>query len=474
MTEGQQIIRPHGRVVVCAADPRSRDQLSQAATQQGYEVDGVESIEQVKDCIARDDYVVALLDEPQQLEQILDLEQHAREREKTTQFIILPAMGQHVQFRLIRRYSCDVIDAPYTFEKLSGALFSAAGRAQLVSENLQLKRRLISQWNDEMVGHSQALQQLRMRLQTVAENEAAVLICGEAGSGIDTAARTLNRYRNGSGRSLVKLDAATLSDADVAAELSGQDFQPHGNVDLTQIGLLFIDNCEGLSLEWQQRLARGLRARRLLAGDGQTELPIECKVAFGTHANLAKLAAKGLIHAELAPLLAESAVVVPPLRDRREDVGLLAEHFAVAAGAREGREVKQLSLDVIRRLADQQWDENIRELQLVIDRCVQLEPTGQVELSTLESWLEGNHDAAPDACLTLREMERKLIEATFNRFGGNREQTAKALQIGLRTLSGKLREYGYPPRGGPGSNKTAQAAQTAPPVPAAQFVRRAA
>ena len=70
---------------------------------------------------------------------------------------------------------------------------------------------------------------------------------------------------------------------------------------------------------------------------------------------------------------------------------------------------------------------------------------------------EGNHDATPDTCLTLREMERKLIEATFNRFGGNREQTAKALQIGLRTLSGKLREYGYPPRGGPGSNKTAQA-----------------
>ena len=461
MTEGQQIIRPHGRVVVCASEPRSREQLSQAAVQQGFEVEGVDTIDQVKECLAGEEFVVALLDEPQTLEQILDLEQFARERERTTQFVILPAMGQHVQFRLIRRYSCDVIDAPYTFEKLAGALFSAAGRAQLVSENLQLKRRLISQWNDEMVGHSQALQQLRMRLQTVAENEAAVLICGEPGTGIDTAARTLNRYRNGSGRSLVRIDAKTATDAEVAAELTGLEFQARGGIDLTGIGLLFIDNCEGLSLEWQQRLARGLRARRLLAGDGQTELPIECKVAFGTHANLAKLAAKGLIHPELAPLLAESAVVVPPLRERREDIGLLAEHFAVAAGAREGREVKQLSLDVIRRLAEQHWDENIRELQMVIDRCVQLEPTGQVEIGTLESWLEGNHDSAPDACLTLREMERKLIEATFNRFGGNREQTAKALQIGLRTLSGKLREYGYPPRGGPGSNKTAQAVRKA-------------
>ena len=466
MTEGQQIIRPHGRVVVCAADPRSRDQLSQAATQQGYEVDGVESIQQVKECLSTGDYVVALLDEPQQLEQILDLDQHARELEKTTQFIVLPAMGSHVQFRLTRRYSCDVLDAPYTFEKLAGALFSAAGRAQLIVENLQLKRRLVSQWNDDMVGHSQALQQLRMNLQNASEIEAPTLIAGEPGCGIDTAARTLHRYKHGTKKPLCKLDAAVVPSSQIEHEICG--LGPHegeagqiipgesrGELDLEETGTIFIDNVEELSLPLQQKLARGLRAKQFVAGDGQTLLNCPAKVIFGTHKNLAKLADQGEIHPELARLMAESAVIVPPLRRRREDVGLLAEHFVAIAATREGRGAKQLTIDVLRMLSEQEWPENVRELQLVIDRCCAMEPSDKIEVSTLKSWLEGDQQDIVEAGLTLREMERKLIEATFNRFGGNREQTAKALQIGLRTLSGKLREYGYPPRGGPGSNKAA-------------------
>ena len=472
MNDGQQIIRPHGRVIVHAADTKSCDQLAAAATQQGFEVARAADLAEMKSRVATEDFVVGIVDEPSAMEEVLDLDQAAREADRPTQFIVLPAMGTHVQFRLTRRYSCDILDAPYTLEKLAGALFSAAGRAQLIVENLQLKRRLVSQWNDDMVGHSQALQQLRMNLQNASEHDAPTLLAGERGCGIDTAARTLHRYKHGTKKPMAKIDAAVMTAGTIEQELCGLGpregeggqiipGESRGQLDLEATGTLFIDNVEGLSLPMQQKLARGLRAKQFVAGDGQTLLACHCKVLFGTHANLAKLADQGEIHPELARVMAESAVIVPPLRRRREDVGLLAEHFIAIAATREGRSAKQLTVDVLRMLADQEWPENIRELQLVIDRCCAMEPSDRLEVATLQAWLEGDQEVAVDAGLTLREMERKLIEATFNRFNGNREQTAKALQIGLRTLSGKLREYGYPPRGGPGSNKPAVARKAA-------------
>jgi DNA-binding NtrC family response regulator len=104
-------------------------------------------------------------------------------------------------------------------------------------------------------------------------------------------------------------------------------------------------------------------------------------------------------------------------------------------------------------LKNYSWPGNARELENVILRCCALSDGDTIMTQDVLPWLETSAQAGEEPGLTLREMERKLIEATFNRYGGNRELTAKALDIGIRTLSGKLREYGYPPRGGPGSNR---------------------
>jgi DNA-binding NtrC family response regulator len=150
---------------------------------------------------------------------------------------------------------------------------------------------------------------------------------------------------------------------------------------------------------------------------------------------------------------------LPPLRERREDIAALAEHFLAEFAAREGRPIKQVTVEALERLKAYHWPGNVRELENVIGRCCALEHGGLLTAAMIMPWLEEARDAGSDDMgLSLREMERKLIEATFTRFHGNRELTARALKIGLRTLSGKLREYGYPPRGGPGSNREARAA----------------
>ena len=137
----------------------------------------------------------------------------------------------------------------------------------------------------------------------------------------------------------------------------------------------------------------------------------------------------------------------------------LAEQFLLECSVREGQPQKRISSEALQRLRNHAWPGNVRQLQNVISRCCSLASADDLSVSDLEPWLEQNSEGETgEPGMTLAQMERKLIEATFNRYGGNRELTAKALSIGIRTLSGKLREYGYPPRGGPGSNKIAKVA----------------
>jgi DNA-binding NtrC family response regulator len=129
-----------------------------------------------------------------------------------------------------------------------------------------------------------------------------------------------------------------------------------------------------------------------------------------------------------------------------------------------------LTVEALDRLRQWKWPGNIRELENVMDRACSIDCGHKLTAEMIEPWIQKplaqeEEDIIPG--LTLAEMERKLIESTFTRFEGNREKTARALQIGIRTLSGKLREYGYPPRGGPGSNRIAAPApmvETAEPI----------
>ena len=130
------------------------------------------------------------------------------------------------------------------------------------------------------------------------------------------------------------------------------------------------------------------------------------------------------------------------------------EHFIGEISLKEGRPPRSVSTEALQLLENHPWPGNVRELQNVIERACTIEVGGAIGAESIRPWLqnESGEDNVEGVGMTLREMERKLIESTFARCNGNRERTAQILKIGLRTLSGKLREYGYPPRGGPGSN----------------------
>ena len=203
----------------------------------------------------------------------------------------------------------------------------------------------------------------------------------------------------------------------------------------------------------QAKLLRVLQERTFeRVGSSQTR-QVDVRVLATSNRDLLEYVAAGKFREDLYYRLAVVPLVVPPLRDRRQDIPELIDHFLRRSATRLGREPRVLSQSAMDLLVNYTWPGNVRELENIITRASVLGTGGPITADELNRWLPSglglDTEARPDvlsAGLSLEEMERRLIEATLEQFNGHREKAAKALGIGVRTLSGKLRQWGYAPR----------------------------
>ncbi len=338
----------------------------------------------------------------------------------------------------------------------------AARQSQLLAENQRLKQQLFHRTLREMVGNSGAMQRLRAQVQSAADEEGSVLIRGEPGTGTHLVAHGIHDFSRYAFRSFVRFDCRLLAAECLERELFGPgrlnsglaNIRSAGPSPSTEIGTLFLDHVDAIALPLQKKLTRFVEERRLENPATSEKRPLGVRLLAASHADLPGRIRRGLFRDDLFRRLRTIEITTPTLRERPGDISLLTEHFLNRLVVREGKPVRRVSLDALRLLESHDWPGNVRELQNVIERACSLDFGSRLTAEMIRPWLAGKaaDDAAEMPGMTLKEMERKLIETTFARCEGNRERTAQTLKIGLRTLSGKLREYGYPPRGGPGSN----------------------
>lgn len=353
----------------------------------------------------------------------------------------------------------DWFPQPLGVAHLAWVAAAAWQKAKLTAEVRKLRRQLSNRNARDMVGHSTAMHQLRDRVQQLADLAEGCLIIGERGCGIDHVALGIHEASKRAHRPFVSIDCSVHSAETLEQELFGHaettvgvgmTRQP-GRLEQADGGTLLLDNVDTIALPLQRRLATILRDQRFEHEATGERIRFDVRLVCGTHANLDELEGRGLFRAELLAHVTRQRLDIPALRSRPEDVAPLAEACLRKLAAREGMPPRSLTLDALHRLQAHNWPGNLSELEHVIERACGVNAGRKLTATMLEPWLANSQEEATVG-LTLAQMERQLIESTFARFAGNREKTAKALQIGIRTLSGKLREYGYPPRGGPGSN----------------------
>jgi DNA-binding NtrC family response regulator len=309
-----------------------------------------------------------------------------------------------------------------------------------------------------MIGSSAAMQELRQRIAQVAASDETVLLCGESGTGKELVAQTIHTLSRRGNGPLVSLNCPVLSAQLTESELfghkrgafTGADSDRTGRFELAHGGSILLDEVTEIDLGLQAKLLRVLQERTFERVGSSEAVHVDVRVMATTNRDLTAEVAAGRFRQDLYYRLAVVPIRLPALRERHGDVLELADHFLHHAAQRLERGAFELEAAARDLLARYHWPGNVRELQNVVTRACVLNQEDVIRAGLIRPWLTGADRAIaadPSAAdLTLDELERRTIVATLERFDGHRAKTASALGIGIRTLSGKLRSYGYAPR----------------------------
>lgn len=457
-------IRPGGKLIVWSGNDASGARLLQEARRGGFDAGFVGNLTEVRNRLTQDNIAVCILDEPSSIQTVRDLATACSQAGKLVQFVVLPPAGAAYIDAHNCPECCDVLRPPISLDKLAGALFRAAARASIIEpaeEPAAVANAPVPK--DPLTGRSPAITAVREQVRQASQSSNPMLILGPRGSGTNVVARAVHSAQFGLECPFVIVRCAVLTGNALEQELFG-DCPSHVQIEdglwsAAAGGTLLLDDVDEVPLTMQSRLVRLLAVQAYRADKAKDAAgPVGPRIIATTHVDLEERVRDGRFDPELYRLLRQTRIHVPALAQRLDDLVPIAAETLMEIAQSEGRPLCRLSEASVELLKKHDWIDNVRQLKNVLSRACALFIGGEVTPSMLTPWLENAEESVEEPGLTLREMERKLIEATFNRYAGNREMTAKALQIGLRTLSGKLREYGYPPRGGPGSNRIRRAA----------------
>jgi len=349
-------------------------------------------------------------------------------------------------------------------------------RDQLAAENQYLREEIRHDHNfAEIVGRSEALGRRLREVEQVAPTQATVLILGESGTGKELVARAIHARSPRAGRPLIKVNCAAIPEGLVESELFGHEKGAFtgaaqkriGRFELAEGGTIFLDEIGELPLAAQVKLLRVLQEREFEPVGSSRTCKVDVRVLAATNRDLRKAIGEGRFREDLYYRLNVFPLELPPLRERLEDVPLLAELFLERAASRVGRRVAKLSREAAQRLVGYAWPGNVRELENVVERAVILCPEGQPELpfEVIESVLPASSSAAPEpvperpsaratASETLEGIQRGHIEDVLRACRGRIEGSggaARALGLKPSTLRSLMKRLGVerPPGGAP-------------------------
>ena len=448
-------------VVVVDDHRRVRESIRDALVALGYDVEAFASAEAALSWFDRHTADVILTDlQMPGMDGLQFLERLAR-RGTESQVIVITAHGTvAAAVRAMRIGAFDFIEKPFEAGQLESVVQRAMTQDRLIRRAPESGPRQETPVSSRtvMIGSSSAMKLLREQIARVASVDETVLIMGESGTGKELVARSIHEQSGRSAAPLVGLNCPALSPQLMESELfghergafTGAEMRRIGRFELAQHGTLLLDEVTEIAGPLQAKLLRVLQERSFERVGSSESIASDVRVLATTNRSLEAEVAEGRFREDLYFRLAVVPMWVPPLRARRGDIVPLAEHFLAEAARRVGRDPLQLDPTAAERLAEYDWPGNVRELENVMKRATVLHDDRRLTAGDLQAWLgeveSARRSPAIDVGVSLHEMERRLIEATLEHYAGHREKTAKALGIGVRTLTNKLRTYGYPPR----------------------------
>lgn len=349
----------------------------------------------------------------------------------------------------------DFLQKPLDKDKLLITVRNALDRKRLVTEYKQLKEKF--EGKDAILGESQKIKDVLIVIERVAPTEARVLITGENGSGKELVAKAIHRLSKRTDKPLIEVNCAAIPNELIESELFGHEkgsftgatSQRLGKFELADGGTIFLDEIGDMSLNAQAKVLRALEEGKIERVGGNKQIPVDVRVIAATNKNLQEMIKQNRFREDLFHRLNVIPIHVPPLRERREDIALLARAFAEEVCQRNGMAMRTFSDSALQKLRSMDWSGNVRELRNAVERLVIMTPGTVIEAEDTDASIgtaRKEFDSLLEAGGTFQDFkdrsEAAYIRKQLDANGWNISRTAEALDIQRSHLYNKMKKYG--------------------------------
>jgi DNA-binding NtrC family response regulator len=368
--------------------------------------------------------------------------------------VILTAFAaMETAIEAIRAGAWDYLSKPFRAEEIKLVVRRALEARRLLRENRQFRAELRERYRvDNLLGQSPQMIAVYKLVARVADLDTTVLILGETGTGKEMVARALHYASPRAERPFVVVDCTTLPETLFESELFGHErgaftgahAARRGLLETAEGGTCLLDEIGDLTPALQAKLLRLLQERAIRRVGGNERIPVDVRIVAATHRDLKRLVAEGAFREDLYYRLNVVTVTVPPLRDRREDIPLLARHFLDKCAQATGKTVRGFAPEALERLLAWHWPGNVRELEHAVERAVALAASELILPEDLPSEIRPapREPRLPSPLMTLEEVKRWYVRKVLEHVGGNKVRAAEILGIDRRTLYRMLEPAG--------------------------------
>ncbi len=443
------------KILIVDDDESMRDACSQALSKEQYNTSLAESGEKASDLFKREIFDVVILDLKLPGMSGMDVLKKIKEESHETSVIIItgyPTVDSAIEAMKIGAF--DYLVKPFSPEELRIVIKKALINRNLMLENIYLRKELESITEFEfVVGDSKAMKQVLELVKQVSPTDTTVLITGESGTGKELIARMIHKFSLRRKHPFVVVDCGALVESLFESELFGHEkgsftgaiAKKHGRFEIANEGTIFLDEISNISLNIQTKLLRVIQEREVSRIGSSKTIKIDVRILAATNKDLAECVKEEKFREDLFYRLNVVPIDVPPLRERKEDIPLLINHFLKKYNKKAKKEITSISKEAVKALMAYDWPGNVRELENTIERAVVLSKNNIINPEDLiYHGLSVKSDIFKyfdKGFRSLEELEKEYIKKVLESTQNNKTRASQLLGINRKTLRAKIKKY---------------------------------